>query len=76
MSDSPIILNGVVLPFPTKAPPRKTWARRVIDALASPVTWLRRQSDIRKLQALDDHLLEDIGIARSEISRAVRHGRD
>jgi uncharacterized protein YjiS (DUF1127 family) len=29
----------------------------------------------RDLEALDDHILKDIGIGRSEIGRLVRNGR-
>jgi len=35
---------------------------------------LRR--DIKRLSAMDDRMLRDIGISRGDIEHAVRHGRD
>lgn len=40
--------------------------------------WLERRRQvkaIRRLRELDDHMLRDIGIDRSEIASAVIHGR-
>jgi uncharacterized protein YjiS (DUF1127 family) len=31
---------------------------------------------MRQLAAMDDHMLEDIGLRRSEIEYCVRYGRD
>jgi uncharacterized protein YjiS (DUF1127 family) len=39
------------------------------------LTASRRRRDAEILSAMDDHQLRDIGISRSEISRAVRFGR-
>jgi uncharacterized protein YjiS (DUF1127 family) len=36
----------------------------------------RQRRAIRELEAMDDYMLKDIGIGRSEIMRAVRYGRD
>lgn len=38
--------------------------------------WHRRQAAVRRLNALDDHMLKDIGISRGEIDSLVRSGRD
>jgi uncharacterized protein YjiS (DUF1127 family) len=39
------------------------------------VAHLRRLSAARELERLDDRMLKDIGISRSDISRVVRYGR-
>jgi uncharacterized protein YjiS (DUF1127 family) len=43
-------------------------ARRIIRRF-------KLRSDRELLQAMPDHMLKDIGIARSEIERALNHGR-
>jgi len=48
------------------------WAERLI-ALA--VTAYRARRAERELAAMDDHMLADIGVSRSQIFRAVRDGR-
>lgn len=57
-----------------------TWGARARRALARFLAALvhefRIQRDMRALIAMDDHMLKDIGIARSEIGSAVRFGRD
>lgn len=37
---------------------------------------LRIRRDARRLAAMDDHMLEDIGLRRGEIEYCVRYGRD
>ena len=37
---------------------------------------LRIRRDMRLLAAMDDHMLKDIGLRRSEIEYCVRYGRD
>lgn len=48
-------------------------------ALSRLWTWLRarhrNRSGIRDLEALDDHMLHDIGLTRSEVEHAVHFGR-
>jgi uncharacterized protein YjiS (DUF1127 family) len=34
--------------------------------------WMHLQTEIQRLQALDDHLLEDMGIPRASIRATVR----
>ena len=48
-------------------------AARVPEWIAREVT-VRR--DMRRLAAFDDHMLHDIGIARTDIEGAVRRGHD
>lgn len=36
----------------------------------------RQRRAMRELEAMDDYMLKDIGIGRSEIKRAVLYGRD
>jgi uncharacterized protein YjiS (DUF1127 family) len=42
--------------------------------VAAVRTWIARHAE-RHLRELPDHLLKDIGVARSDIRRAVRQGR-
>ena len=37
---------------------------------------LRIRRDMRHLRAMDDAMLEDIGLTRADIGRAVRDGRN
>ncbi len=36
------------------------------DLFAAPFVWLARLQDRRRLAELDDHMLQDIGLSRSE----------
>jgi uncharacterized protein YjiS (DUF1127 family) len=42
---------------------------------ARVLRWRRRRRDARRLMEFDDHLLQDIGLSRGEIGRAVRTGQ-
>jgi uncharacterized protein YjiS (DUF1127 family) len=44
---------------------------RVAGLFALARLWLRRRATIRELEALDDHMLADIGLLRSEIPAAL-----
>ena len=54
---------------------RITVLTSVSDVLArlveAPLTWLQRDRDRRALQALDDRLLRDIGVSRSEVEGEI-----
>jgi uncharacterized protein YjiS (DUF1127 family) len=55
-----------------------TW-RRFRDALARGLNnaveeWIVKRA-IAELHGLDDHMLRDIGITRSEIESRIRHGK-
>ena len=49
-----------------------TFVRDVLARLVeAPLTWLQRDRDRRALQALDDRLLHDIGVSRSEVEGEI-----
>jgi uncharacterized protein YjiS (DUF1127 family) len=54
------------------------WARSLSTtarAVAAVSRWHRARRDARRLLAFDDRLLQDIGVARGGIERAVWTGR-
>ena len=53
------------------ARPRKGLAR----AAAAVARWHRLRRDARRLMALDDRMLRDVGLSRGEVERAVRGRR-
>lgn len=49
----------------------------LIDRLGrSIVRWRQTRNNMRALERLDDRMLADIGITRSQIYSAVRQGRE
>ena len=69
------IINGIAVR------PRRRWNlwTTILARLAATGAALRRdvgvQRAARRLAAMDDHTLRDIGIHRSTIDYVVRHGR-
>ena len=53
-----------------------TVAAPVTNMLAAYAKWRRVSRAIAELSALSDRMLQDIGIARHDIERIVRNGRD
>jgi uncharacterized protein YjiS (DUF1127 family) len=54
------------------------WARSregLAHAAAAVARWHRPRRDTRRLMALDDRMLRDVGLGRGEVERAVRGGR-
>jgi uncharacterized protein YjiS (DUF1127 family) len=58
---------------PTPGAPRPPLGMNRV--FARVLRWRRRRRDARLLMEFDDHLLQDIGLSRGEIGRAVRGGR-
>jgi uncharacterized protein YjiS (DUF1127 family) len=55
------------------------WMRLVVGTsylITSVRRWHRVRRDSRQLMALSDHMLQDLGLSRGAIERAVRTGRD
>ena len=81
-------INMAIDAFDDTTDIRRAAQRQILSALwstvAAPVTNMlaayaerRRNSHaIAELNALSDHMLKDIGIARHDIVRIVRNGRD
>jgi uncharacterized protein YjiS (DUF1127 family) len=50
---------------------------RVVARIAAAIAdELRMRRDLRQLRAMDDHMLNDIGLTRVDVGSAVRYGRD
>jgi uncharacterized protein YjiS (DUF1127 family) len=47
-----------------------------VAVVAAVMRWRKMRSDRALLQSMPDSLLADIGIGRSSIEHATRHGRD
>jgi len=58
-----------------RAPDTPPLARAFERVLAWIRTRPRMRRDARELQGRDDRLLADIGLTRSEVEQAIRHGR-
>jgi uncharacterized protein YjiS (DUF1127 family) len=69
--------DGIVVARESLAGPRL--AARALAACSSMLLGIRRELALRRaareLAGMNDYELKDIGITRSDIPRAVRHGR-
>ena len=72
-------MTQIDIPFSAATPSHSGLLRRYREALARAVRrvsheWIVKRA-IAELQGLDDHMLRDIGLTRSEIESYVRHGQ-
>jgi uncharacterized protein YjiS (DUF1127 family) len=51
-------------------------ARIVARITAALADELRIRRDMRQLSAMDDYMLQDIGLTRADVGSALRYGRD
>jgi uncharacterized protein YjiS (DUF1127 family) len=66
---------------PSAATSSAFWLAGEVFALATGLVGgaareLRVRRDMNRLAEFDDHMLRDIGIARTDIEGVIRHGRD
>jgi uncharacterized protein YjiS (DUF1127 family) len=52
---------------------KKTVAHLLVRAGQTLTSWRRKRRTFRALMELDDHILKDIGLHRSEILSVARH---
>jgi uncharacterized protein YjiS (DUF1127 family) len=73
------LLTDHAMAGPSTEPSIWSRTKRLLNLVRSAVDgvvhWQQHRRSIRELQRLDDHLLADIGISRSEIEEGVRFGR-
>ncbi len=55
--------------------PRPSVSHRVLTALGTLKTEWQVRRTVKAVEALDAHLLQDMGLARGGVEDAVRHGR-
>ena len=72
-------MTQIDIPFSAAAPTHSGLLRRYREALVRAFRhvseeWIVKRA-IAELQGLDDHMLQDIGLTRSEIESYVRHGQ-
>lgn len=57
-----------------------SWPAALARPIRQGISWIgsrrRLHRDIEELMALDDRILRDIGLSRSDIDHAARYGRD
>jgi uncharacterized protein YjiS (DUF1127 family) len=76
MSDLKLDPFGAAYRLPRSFANRQTpWLGLLADAVAHVAKAARARRDIRLLSAMDDGMLRDIGIVRSDVERAVLRGR-
>jgi uncharacterized protein YjiS (DUF1127 family) len=67
----PLVRSSVLNP--------ESWLAALFVPIKGGIRWIgtrrRMRRDIEELKALDDRLLRDIGLSRSEVEYAVRFGR-
>ena len=72
-------MTQIDIPFSAAAPAHSGLLRRYGEALVRAFRhvsdeWIVKRA-IAELQALDNRMLQDIGLTRSEIESCVRHGQ-
>lgn len=45
------------------------------SALTAYETWMQRRNDIQTLRDMNDRMLADIGLSRSDVERMIQQGR-
>lgn len=58
----------------------ESWLAGPARSIREGIAWIdsrrRLRRDVKELRALDDHILRDIGLRRSDVEYATRYGRE
>lgn len=56
-------------------PTRPSLFGKILAGYAAWIVWRAQRHDLHRLESMDDRMLADIGVARTEIGHLVRFGR-
>lgn len=72
-----IIATGetIATATPEMEPTRPSLIGKILTGYAAWIGWRAQRHALHRLESMDDRMLADIGVARTEIGHLVRFGR-